>query len=51
MSNPPIIPTPPIIWDSRVLKQVKMKQKKKRGFLRMLLGTLGANLLGNLLSG
>ena len=29
-----------------------MKQKnKKGGFLSMLLGTLGANLLGNLLSG
>ena len=28
-----------------------MKQKKKRGFLDMLLGTLGASLLGNLLTG
>ena len=28
-----------------------MKQKKKRGFLSMLLGTLGASLLGNLLTG
>ena len=28
-----------------------MKLKKKGGFLRMLLGTLGANLLGNLLPG
>ena len=28
-----------------------MKQKKKGGFLSMLLGTLGACLLGNLLAG
>ena len=28
-----------------------MKQKQKGGFLSMLLGTLGASLLGNLLSG
>ena len=28
-----------------------MKQKKKGGFLRMLLGTLGASLLGSLLKG
>ena len=35
-----------------LVKQLKMKQKnKKRGFLSMLLGTLGASLLGNLLTG
>ena len=28
-----------------------MKQKKKGGFLSMLLGTLGGTLVGNLLSG
>ena len=28
-----------------------MKQKKKGGFLEMLLGTLGASLLGNMLTG
>ena len=28
-----------------------MKQKKKGGFLNMLLGTLGASLLGTLLTG
>ena len=33
------------------LKQLKMKQKKKGGFLSMLLGTFGASLLGNLLAG
>ena len=33
-------------------KQLKMKQKKqKEGFLGMLLGTLGASLLVNLLTG
>ena len=33
-------------------KQLKMKQKEKKGkFLSMLLGTLGASLLGNLLAG
>ena len=32
------------------LKQLKTKQKKKWGFLSMLLGTLGASLLGKLLS-
>ena len=35
-----------------LLKQFKMKQKnKKGGFLSMLLGTLSASLLGNLLTG
>ena len=34
------------------LKQLKTKQKKqKEGFLSMLLGTLGASWLGNLLAG
>ena len=34
------------------VKQLKMKQKKKkRGFLSILLGTTGAGLLGNLLTG
>ena len=33
-------------------KQLKMKQKKQKGgYLSMLLGTLGASLLGNLLTG
>ena len=33
-------------------KQLKMEQKnKKTGFLGVLLGTLGASLLGNLLTG
>ena len=31
------------------MKQLKMKQKKKSGFLGMVLGILGASLLGNLL--
>ena len=30
---------------------MKQKKKQKGGFLSMLLGTLGANLLGNLLTG
>ena len=34
------------------MKQLKMKQKsKKGGFLRISLGTLGASLLGNFLTG
>ena len=34
------------------MKQFKMMLKnKKRGFLSMLLGTLGASLLGNILAG
>ena len=35
------------------MKQFKIKQKKKQngGFLSMLLGTLGASLLGNVLAG
>ena len=33
------------------MKESKMKLKNKRGFLGMLLGTLGASLLGNLLTG
>ena len=33
------------------MKQLKMKQKKKGRFLRMLIGALSASLLGNLLSG
>ena len=34
------------------MKQLKMKLKsKKRGFLSMLLSTLGASLLGNMLPG
>ena len=32
-------------------KQLKMKQKSKWGLLGMLLGTLGASLRGNLLTG
>ena len=34
-----------------LLKQLKKKQIKKGVFLSMLLGTLGASLLGNLLTG
>ena len=33
------------------MKQLKMKQKEKSGFLRMLLGILAASLLGNVLAG
>ena len=33
------------------MKQFKMKLKKKGGFLRILLGTLDARLLGNMLVG
>ena len=34
------------------MKQLKNKAKEQKGgFIRMLLGTLGASLLGNLLSG
>ena len=32
------------------LEQLKMKQEEKGGFLSMLLGTLGASLLGNILA-
>ena len=35
----------------RVNKTIKMKQKKKRGFLSIFLDTLGASLFGNLLTG
>ena len=34
-----------------VTKTIKNETKEKRGFLSMLLGTLGASLLGNLLAG
>ena len=34
-----------------LVKHLKMKQKQEGGFLGMLLGTLGASLLGNLLTG
>ena len=35
-----------------LVKQLKMKKKKKkRGFLEMFLGSLGASLLGNSLAG
>ena len=37
-------------WNE-VLKQLKAKQRKKGGFSSMLLGTLGANLLGKLSTG
>ena len=41
-----------IFYQKELLKQLKMKQKKKKGgFLSMLLGTLGASLLVNLLTG
>ena len=33
------------------MKQLKIKRKKKRVFFGMLLGNLGASLLGNLLTG
>ena len=33
------------------MKQLKIKQKEKGGFIGILLGTLGASLLGNLLTG
>ena len=37
---------------SKRVKQFKMKQKKQKGgFLSMLLGTLGASLLGNIIAG
>ena len=37
---------------SELAKQLKMKQKDKKGvFVSVLLGTLGASLLGNLLTG
>ena len=35
-----------------LVKQLKMKQKKQKGkFLGMLIGTLAANILGNILAG
>ena len=34
-----------------LVKQLKIKQKKKGGFLSVLLGTLAASLLGNVLAG
>ena len=41
-----------IFYQKELLKQLKMKKKKKKGgFLSMLLGTLGASLFGNLLTG
>ena len=43
-----------VLEDSNVLLKgvtETIKNKKKRGFLSMLLGTLGAGLLGNLLAG
>ena len=41
-----------IFYWKESLNQLKTKQKKqKRGFLSMLLGTLGASLLGNALAG
>ena len=40
-----------IFYWKESLKQLKAKQKEKKGgFLSMLLGTLGASLLGNLLA-
>ena len=43
-----------VLEDSNILLKgvtETIKNKKKRGFLSMLLGTLGAGLLGNLLAG
>ena len=46
-----------VLEDSNILlkgltKTIKSKEKeRKRGFLSMLLGTLGASLLGNMLAG
>ena len=40
-----------VCWYRTLVKRLKMKQKhKKDGFLSMLLGALGASLLGNLLT-
>ena len=39
------------LWSSELVKQLKMKQKNKKSDFSMLLGTLGASLLGNLLTG
>ena len=39
-----------ISYWKELLKQLKMKQKKKGWFLGILLGTLGASLLGNMLT-
>ena len=39
------------LWRSELAKQLKMKQKNKKSDFSMLLGTLGASLLGNLLTG
>ena len=39
------------LWRSELVKQLKMKQKNKKSDFSMLLGTLGASLLGNLLTG
>ena len=41
-----------VIWCwKELLKQLKMRQRNKRGFLGMLLGTLGASLLENMSPG
>ena len=40
-----------IFYWKESLKQLKIKQEQKGRFLSMLLGTLGASLLGNLLTG
>ena len=36
---------------TKTIKQLKKNKRKKGGFFSMSLGTLGASLLGNLLSG
>ena len=38
-------------YSGSLVKQSKMKQKNKGGFLSMLLGTLSASLLGNIIAG
>ena len=38
-------------WVTKAIKNEKKKKQKKGGFLEMLLGTLGASLLGNMLTG
>ena len=38
-------------WVTKAIKNETKKKQKKGGFLDMLLGTLGASLLGNMLTG
>ena len=40
-----------VYYQNKIVKQIKMKQKNQRDYLRVLLGTLSASLLGIMLVG